>query len=80
MHSTCHLSDHSLSSFFSFYLYIFIFGIFNPGGTFFSGVAALCMLLHENTTSIAGLAIMAVIYVVQRNRLKRQESKEQLTG
>ena len=52
-----------------------IIGYFKAKSTvverFFTGVAAACMLLHENTTSIVGLAIMVVIYLLQRQRIKR---------
>jgi TRAP-type uncharacterized transport system fused permease subunit len=52
-----------------------IIGYFKAKSTvverFFTGVAAACMLLHENTTSIVGLAIMVLIYLLQRRRIKR---------
>jgi TRAP-type uncharacterized transport system fused permease subunit len=59
-----------------------IIGYFKAKSTvlerFFTGVAAVCMLLHENTTSIIGLAIMVVIYLIQRRRLKKLSTKEPL--
>jgi TRAP-type uncharacterized transport system fused permease subunit len=59
-----------------------IIGYFKAKSTvperFLTGVAALCMLLHENTTSIVGLIIMTGIYLVQRRRLKLQNTQEPL--
>ena len=40
----------------------------------FTGVAALCMLLHENTSSVIGLWIMIVIYFIQRRRVNRSQN------
>ncbi|MGA6925707.1 MAG: TRAP transporter permease [Desulfosarcina sp.] len=37
----------------------------------FTGTAALCMLLHEHITSIVGVGIMIVIYLIQRKRTRR---------
>ncbi|MBU2512898.1 TRAP transporter permease [bacterium] len=37
-----------------------------------TGIAALCMLIHENTTSILGISIMVIIYLNQRRRLKKE--------
>lgn len=37
----------------------------------FTGVTALCMLLHENTSSVIGLGIIVVIYFIQRRRVLR---------
>ena len=55
-----------------------IIGYFKARSTFierfFSGVAALCMLLHENTTSLLGLAIMVVIYMIQRIRVNKEKA------
>ncbi|MFZ0133577.1 MAG: TRAP transporter permease [Desulfobacterales bacterium] len=36
-----------------------------------TGVAALCMLVHELFSSLVGLTIMIVIYILQRNRARR---------
>ncbi len=36
-----------------------------------TGVAALCMLVHELFSSLVGLAIMIVIFILQRNRARR---------
>ena len=36
-----------------------------------TGVAAVCMLVHEHTSSIVGVAIMIVIYILQRKRSNR---------
>ena len=33
-----------------------------------TGIAALCMLLHEHISSIVGVCIMVVIYLIQRRR------------
>ena len=37
-----------------------------------TGVAALCMLVHESTSSIVGVLIMIGVYIIQRRRLNRQ--------
>jgi len=36
-----------------------------------TGIAALCMLLHEHVTSIVGVVIMIGIYTLQRRRIRR---------
>ncbi len=35
-----------------------------------TGIAALCMLVHESTSSVVGVVIMSGIYVMQRRRLR----------
>jgi len=37
-----------------------------------TGIAAICMLIHENTSSVVGIAIMVIIYLVQRRRVNGQ--------
>jgi TRAP-type uncharacterized transport system fused permease subunit len=50
-----------------------IIGYFKAKSTalerFGTGIAALLMLIHENITSIVGLVIMVIIYLVQRSRV-----------
>ena len=37
----------------------------------FTGIAALCMLVHEHISSIVGVSIMIVVYLLQRRRSSR---------
>ncbi|HDR14925.1 MAG TPA: TRAP transporter large permease subunit, partial [Desulfobacteraceae bacterium] len=39
-----------------------------------TGLAALCMLLHEHTSSLVGLGIMVLVYLLQRRRSHSQKS------
>ncbi|MBU2646907.1 TRAP transporter permease [bacterium] len=39
-----------------------------------TGIAALCMLIHENITSVIGIALMVIIYLIQRSRVKREST------
>ena len=40
-----------------------------------TGVAALCMLVHEHISSFVGVGIMIFIYILQRRRIHRSDSK-----
>ena len=44
-----------------------------------TGIAALCMLVHEHVSSVVGICIMVVIYILQRRRTRQPASVSPVT-